>query len=190
MSSYHINKTTKKSTLETLKPGLYKELQDKLQVKLQDKLQDKLQEKYQYLKDVYDVKFLSVRNILKQPTKKHELLIKSELKEFVVGSLFVVQEYQNLYSVYGKIEILKPMKMEPEFQFPINLRAKHPIIIQGICYEIGSIEIKFVNTIINNDLFIIMCKANTQHLKPNQKIVLEFNSIISLPGPFPIHVGL
>lgn len=165
----NINKTTKKINEQKVVVG-----------------ENIINQEIQYIKDVYDSKFLNLRNILRQPIKKHQLLLDNAFKQSISGDLFLVQEYQNIYTLYGMIEVIGPLN--PVFKLSEQLSVKHPIVIHGICYELNlespNKNLKnFVNAIIHNDILTIM-------IDHNQKLSIEFNSVISLPGLFPISVNI
>lgn len=145
-----------------------------------------LTESLDYIKNIYDNKFLRIEEIIKQPTKKYILLIPETLKREIAGELFIRNEYQNIYCIFGKIEIITNKLITPYLILPNPHRVNHSIIIQTKCFSDPKI-INFINAIIENNT-LTFYPGNSLLLKV--KTTFEFNSLVSLPSFFPIHTNI
>ena len=135
-----------------------------------------LEQELTYIKDVYNSKFLKLQNILNQPIKFLKLIVTEEFKNQVKGDLFLRNEYQNVYCIYGKIEITSVKLINPVFILPDFQNSKYSIVVH--CNDSDS----FVKGIIHE---------NALNILPNKcPCEIEINSVISLPPPFPIHVNI
>lgn len=141
----------------------------------------KFEQEIQYFKDLYDSKFSNIKTILSQPTKSYKLKLHESFKPVVKGDLFIRNEYQNIYCIYGKIEITSANLIIPLFILPEPHNSKYSIVILA----------KSDDNTINNHKFIYgLVKDNTLTLYPkNLQCTIELCSVISLPGLFPKHVN-
>lgn len=140
-----------------------------------------------YFNDVFNVKFNVIKDIFKQPTKSYKLMIPDNFKKEIKGDLFIRNEYQNIYCIYGKIEITSNKPINPILILPDPHRVKYSIVVKSICFNEKDKILVFVDgTIFQNS--ITFYPGN--HLKPNIKTTFEFNELVSLPGEFPLHIKL
>lgn len=141
-----------------------------------------------YLQDVTFSKFKVLGEILKQPIKKYELSIPDNLSKVLSSQIYIRHEYQNIYSIFGKLEILTDKVFNPVLILPDNLyiQADNSIVIHGICYSIKD-HFEFINGVIQRNtltFYPLNC------LKPNIKTICEFNNLVCLPGKIPLHVNI
>ena len=163
MSRRVVNKTTSQIELKS----------NSLSQESLDSYYNKLNSELNYFKDIYDIKFNNLREILSQPIKKYA--IKTDNPNALIGlksDIYIRHEYQNIYSIYGKIEVINPKVKIPIFILPANLEAINTIIINAYAknekneFTIiqGIIQDKYL--IVKNYCLIILfvCQVNFQYI--------------------------
>lgn len=140
-----------------------------------------------YVKNIYDSKFMKIQDILRQPTAKVNLVIHEIFKKEITGEVFIRREYQNIHCVYGRVEILSPKLITPILILPDPHNVKNSFVVQAICTNDLDKSINFINGFINGNTLTFYPGV---HLKLNIKTSVDINFLVSIPGKFPLHTNL
>lgn len=123
-------------------------------------------------------KFINLGEILKQPIKKYQLQFTNpnDLKG-IKSDIYIRCEYQNIYSIFGKIEIENSKPTIPTFILPNNMESDRTTIIHA--YFLVEKKFNIIHGIIQGK-YLTFYPGN--NMKPNVKNIIEFNNLVCLPA--------